>query len=81
MKTVSITHPKRKPGAVQAVVPSQAVAPRLEGGTLRVLAQATFDPQRAREAAAKIRQLGLKYKPSKKHGATAAVRDLRNRGE
>jgi hypothetical protein len=32
----------------------------------------------AKEAARRIREIGLKYKPSKKHGATKALRELRD---
>lgn len=50
-------------------------------GTLRVFAQARHDPERAKEAARRIREIGRKYKPSTKTGAVATVRKLRDDGE
>lgn len=48
---------------------------------MRVIALAAPNPQRAREAAAAIRKIGARHKPSKKHGAAAAIRELRDGGD
>ena len=52
-------------------------------GTLRVFAEAKVDREKAKEAARGIRELARKIgaKPSKKHGATAEIRRLRDHGE
>ena len=74
-------HTSRRPRAVPTVLPAQPAAPADLGGRVRVIAQAAPNPQRASEAAAAIRRLGAGRKPSKKHGAAAAIRELRDSGE
>lgn len=82
MKPSPNTPPRRRSGAaIVAAVPVLPATPVELGGRLRVIAQAAANPQRAREAAAAIRQLGARHKPSKKHGATAAIRELRDGGD
>lgn len=46
--------------------------------TVRVFAQASFDPVKAKEAAQRIAALAAKVKPSKRNGATAIIRSIRD---
>ena len=82
MKSVSITQAKR--GLSELMTAEQTVEITNRGtpvGALRIYAEAKFDPQRAQEAARRIRALSAKCKPSPRHGATQAIRDLRDNGE
>ncbi len=82
MKTVTITQAKR--GLSDLLAKGQAVEVTSHGrtvGTLRVFAQAKVDREKAKEAARGIREIGMKYKPSKKHGGTAELRKIRDHGE
>jgi prevent-host-death family protein len=82
MKSVSITQAKR--GLSELMATEQTVEITNRGtpvGALHSYAQAKFDPQRAQDAARRIRALSAKCKPSPRHGATKAVRDLRDNGE
>ena len=82
MKTISITQARRKLGELVRTPATVEVTSRgTPVGTLRVYAEANYDRDRAVEAARRIREIGAKYKPSRTHGATKAVRTLRDDGE
>ena len=82
MKSISITQARRKLGELVRTPETVELTHRgTPVGTLRVYAEAHYDRDKAREAARRIREIGLKYKPSKKHGGTQALRDLRDDGE
>ena len=49
--------------------------------TMRIVAHPVRDREAALRAVERIKQIGAKYKPSRKHGATRAVRELRDHGE
>ena len=83
MKTVSITKARRKLGEPACAPSTVEVTHRVATvGTLRIYAEGHYDRDKAMEAARGIRELSLrlnaKGKPSKKRGATKAVRDLRD---
>ena len=87
MKTVTLTQARRRLG--ELVQASETVRVTHRGtpiGTLRADAQAEppYDRDREMAAAQHIRELSdrlaAERKPSKKHGATAAVRALRDHG-
>lgn len=83
MKTVSITKARHKLGELSRAPSTVEVTHRgATVGTLRIYAEAHYDREKAMEAARGIRELSLrlnaKRKPSKKRGATKAVRDLRD---
>ena len=87
MKTLTITQARRRLGELVKSHETVEVTHRGEAiGTLRGGAQAEppYDRERAMAAARHIRELSemlaAKYKPSKKHGATQAVRKLRDHG-
>ena len=87
MKTITITQARRRLGElVQAHETVQVTHRGVPIGTLHASAQAEPPQDREREMAAAqgIRELSdrlaAKRKPSKKHGATAAVRALRDHG-
>ena len=87
MKTITITQARRRLGElVQAQETVQVTHRGVLIGTLDASAQADPPHDREREMAAaqSIRELSdrlaAKRKPSKKHGATAAVRALRDHG-
>lgn len=85
MKTVSITEARRRLGELMKAAEPVEVTRRGEPlGTLRPSVRQPYDREKAMAAASDIRVLGerlaAKHKPSQKHGATAAVRALRDRG-
>ena len=82
VKTVSITEAKRKLSDLLSREQTVEITSRgTKVGTLRVFAQATRDPQRAQDAARRMRALSAKCTPSPLGGATKAVRDLRDSGD
>ena len=85
MKTLTITQARRRLG--ELVRSHETVEVTHRGatiGTLRASAEVPYDRERAMAAAQHIRELSemlaAKRKPSKKHGATQAVRKLRDHG-
>ena len=85
MKTVTLTEARRQLGElVNSAEPVEITRRGERIGTLRGEAEAPVDREKAMAAARGIRalseRLAAKRKPSKKHGATQAVRDLRDRG-
>ncbi len=86
MKTVSITQARRQLGKLVRTPETVEVTHRgTPVGTLRIYAEAHYDREKAMAAARGIRELSAKLvakrKPSKKNGATKAVRDLRDNGD
>lgn len=82
MKSVSITQAKRQLSRLAATQePVQLTMRGQPVGLLRVYAEPKRDPEAARAAFDRLERLAAKRKPSKKHGATRAVRELRDRGE
>ena len=82
MKSVPITQAKRGLSELMATEQTVEITNRgVSVGALRIYAEAKFDPKRAQEAARRIRALSATCKPSPKHGATKAVRDLRDNGK
>jgi len=86
MKTVTITEAKKNlRGILQADEPVQVTLRGQPAGVLRVIAEPKVDRERAREAGRRLvelsERLAAKHRPSKKHGGTQAVRDLRDHGE
>lgn len=81
MKHAHTTTPRRRSSAAVPVVPAPPRVAIDLSGHVRVIAQPAANPQRAREAAEAIRRLGALHKPSKKHGAAAAIRELRDGGD
>ena len=86
MKSVSLTEARRS--LADLVAEPQTVEVTRRGrpvGTLRVLGQTEPDRERAMEAARGLRELAERVKatikPSVKHGATRAVRELRDHGD
>lgn len=82
VKQVSITEAKRK--LSKLATSNEPVQLTMRGqpvGLLRVYAEPKLDPAAARAAFEQLKRLAAKRKPSRKHGATRAVRDLRDRGE
>lgn len=82
MKSVSLTQARR--GLSKLIASEQAVEVTSRGqavGTLRIYAEATVDRDKAMEAARQLRAIGSKYRPSKRHGGAAAVRQLRDHGK
>ena len=82
MKQLSITQAKRD--LSRLVTQREPVAVTIRGksiGLLRMYAEPVFDLVQSRAAFERLRALAAKRKPSKKHGATRAVRELRDRGE
>ena len=84
MKTLTLTQARRQLGELVRSHETVEVTHRGEAiGTLRGGAQTEvpYDRERAIAAAQRLREIGLKYKPSKKHGGTRALRQLRDHGE
>ena len=83
MKTLTITQARRQLGELVKSHETVEVTHRGEAiGTLRAGTKSEpYDRDRAMAAARRIREIGLKYKPSKKHGGTKALRQLRDHGE
>lgn len=81
-KSVSITRAKRDLARLaKSQEPVQVTVRGQPAFELRLIAQPVRDPEAARRAVERIKLIGAKYKPSKKHGGTRAVRELRDRGE
>jgi len=85
MKTVTLTQARNKLGElVQQGEPVELTRRGQSIATLRVFAKPKVDREAAIKAAHDIRELSArlaaKRKPSKRHGATKAVRDLRDDG-
>ena len=49
-----------------------------EAGQMRLFAVSKFDPAKAAAAAKRIAEIGAKSKPSKKYGASATIRKIRD---
>ena len=86
MKTLTLTQARRQLGELVRSHETVEVTHRGEAiGTLRggagAQGEAPCDRDRAMAAARRLREIGLKYKPSKKHGGTRALRQLRDHGE
>jgi hypothetical protein len=82
MKPVSITPAKRKLAeAARTAQPVEIAPATTAGGTLRIFAEVHYDADKAIAAAKRIREIGTKYKPSKKHSGAKALRDLRDDGK
>jgi hypothetical protein len=82
VKTFTITEAKRK--LSRLATSQEPVQLTMRGqpiGQLRVYAEPKRDPEAARAAFDRLKRLAATRKPSKKHGATRAVRELRDRGE
>ncbi len=50
------------------------------GQVLRLFAESTFDPEKARQSLARLREAVKDIKPNARNGATATVRRLRDGG-
>lgn len=82
VKTASITEAKRKLSRLaQTQEPVQLTMRGQPLGVLRIYAEPKRDPEAERAAFERLKRLAATCKPSKKHGATRAVRELRDRGE
>lgn len=85
MKLGYAVTPKRKQSqttAAPAAIATEGVVLRgLQAGQVHMTSRAEFDRSEALRAIKSIKRIAAKYEPSKKHGATVAVREQRNRGE
>jgi hypothetical protein len=81
MKPAPAATSRRRTGASASLEPPQQTVSLVQGGQLRVISHAAVNPQRAREAAENIRRIGSLHKPSKRRGAVASVRGLRDGGD
>ena len=85
MKSLTLTQARHQLGElVRAAEPVELTRRGVPIGTLRPSVRAPYDRDAAIEAARGIRELGerlaARHKPSKKHGAIKAIRDLRDNG-
>lgn len=79
MRTVSITEAKKDLSHLARSEQTFRLTSRgNEVAQVRIFATAKFDPVKAAAAAARIRELGAMVKPSKKYGAVALVRKVRD---
>ena len=85
MKTLTLTQARRQLGElVDAAEPVERTRRGVPIGTPRPSVRAPYNRDAAIEAARGIRELGERlatwHKPSKKHGGTRALRELRDHG-
>ncbi len=79
MRTVSITDAKRDLSHLARSDQSLRLTSRgNEVAQVRIFATAKFDAVKAAEAARRIRAMGADVKPSKKYGAAALIRKVRD---
>ena len=79
MRTVSITEAKKDLSHLARSEHSFRLTSRgNEVAQVRIFATAKFDPLKAAAAAKRIKELGANVKPSRKHGAVAVIRQIRD---
>ncbi len=79
MRTVSITEAKKDLSHLARSEQSFTLTSRgHDVAQVRIFAIAKFDPIKAAAAAKRIKELGANVKPSKKYGASATIRKIRD---
>lgn len=79
MRTISVTEAKK--GLTQLAAEGQSFNLTSRGhelATFRVFVQPKFDPEKAREALNKFKEIARHIKPNKKDGGAKAIRELRD---